>query len=57
MTELDWKAAMNAATEAHTAKLQTVDDLNESAIQALALVYQAGFKDCLLWLKSAIKDG
>lgn len=59
MDKLDWKGALLEALADHMAKLEAVDDLNDAAIEALATVYQTGFKDCLRWLvrEGVVTDG
>ena len=52
MTELIWKDALldNLARQLESLRDETV--LNEEAVQAMALVYTEGWKDCLRWLAS-----
>jgi hypothetical protein len=59
MEKLEWKAALLEALAEHMEKLGAVDELNDAAIEALATVYQTGFKDCLRWLvkQGVIVDG
>ena len=52
MTELIWKDALLAALSRQMDSLRNETDLNEDAVQAMALVYTEGWKDCLRWLAS-----
>lgn len=54
MTELVWKDALLASLEVQLESLRDEPTLNESAMQAMALVYTEGWKDCMRWL---VKEG
>lgn len=52
MTELMWKDALLANLARQLDSLRDETTLNEDAVQAMALVYTEGWKDCLRWLAS-----
>lgn len=57
--ELIWKDALLANLERQLNSLRNETTLNEDAVQAMALVYTEGWKDCLRWLvkQGVIVDG
>lgn len=50
--ELMWKDALLANLARQLDSLRDETTLNEDAVQAMALVYTEGWKDCLRWLSS-----
>ena len=48
--ELQWKDALLANLARQLDSLRDETTLNEDAVQAMALVYTEGWKDCLRWL-------
>lgn len=54
MTELIWKDALLASLSRQLESLRNETNLNEEAVQAMALVYTEGWKDCMRWL---VKEG
>lgn len=50
--ELMWKDALLANLARQLDSLRNETDLNEDAVQAMALVYTEGWKDCLRWLST-----
>lgn len=49
---LNWNDAMADALSRQMESLRDETDLNDDAIQAMAIVYSEGWKDCLRWLVS-----
>jgi len=50
--ELMWKDALLANLARQLDSLRDETTLNEDAVQAMALVYTEGWKDCLRWLST-----
>jgi len=50
--ELMWKDALLANRARQLDSLRNETDLNEDAVQAMALVNTEGWKDCLRWLST-----
>lgn len=52
--ELNWKEALLSDLSRHMDSLRSESHLNKDAVEAMALVYTEGWKDCLRWL---VKQG